>query len=744
MRLRPLLVSASLLACPFAHAGMRVDGVLDEPEWEAAQVFEDFVVTQPLTYEVPLHPTRVRLASTPEGIAIGFEVTQPASTERRRPITPRDANNPGDRVNVYLDLDGDAKVVYNMTVALSGSVQDGTITNENLYSTDWDGDWQSAVVDHGDRWSVEILVPWSIASMQDSDAPTRRIGILFDRFVGSIQQRSASARASFSLPRYTSEFPKVEIAQYRASVFHVFPYATLSYDFVGDAIEQKVGGDVFWKPSGDFQLTAAINPDFGQVEADELVVNFDAVEVFFSDRRPFFTENQGVFDLRTPDSGLLIYTRRIGGARDDAPGLAAEIDAAVKVNGSLGALTYGVLAAAERDHADDLGSAFYGQRFVYPLGDLQLGSLATYTDRPFLDRDATVHAVDGVWRPSEAWLVTGMVLGSFVDDDGAEKDGSGAWLRAFWSPSETWQHEVEAMHFDRELDFNDMGFQRRASYNELEYTVTRRSRDFAETDPRELVTWSFEPQLRWNDEGDRLPHSWIIARDVAYRGGAERHTDLIVSTSGTDDLISRGNGDVHIEPRLTSFYNVWFTPRLEDLRLRGAVLVLQEGNDDYALQLEAKAEWFVRENFTVDAFLNPRISRDWLIWREGDLLASFEREQIAFGANFNFFPAPRHELRVKVQWLSIDAHDATALRIGARGELVESDDLVEDFTVNNFGIQARYRWTFAPQSDLYAVYSRGGFAVDEAPSSTAPDELFTDALELRDADQVLVKVRYRF
>ena len=124
-------------------------------------------------------------------------MTQPASTARQRPITPRDANNPGDRVNVYLDLDGDAKVIYNMTVALSGSVQDGTITNENLYSSDWDGDWESAVVDHGDRWVVEYLVPWSIASMRESDAPTRTIGILFDRFVGAIQQRSASARASF-------------------------------------------------------------------------------------------------------------------------------------------------------------------------------------------------------------------------------------------------------------------------------------------------------------------------------------------------------------------------------------------------------------------------------------------------------------------------------------------------------------------------------------------------------------------
>ena len=60
----------------------------------------------------------------------------------------------------------------------------------------------------------------------------------------------------------------------------------------------KFGADIQWKPSGSFQLTAALNPDFGQVEADELVVNFDAIEVLFSDKRPFFAENQALFDVR--------------------------------------------------------------------------------------------------------------------------------------------------------------------------------------------------------------------------------------------------------------------------------------------------------------------------------------------------------------------------------------------------------------------------------------------------------------
>ena len=105
---------------------------------------------------------------------------------------------------------------------------------------------------------------------------------------------------SFSRPRYVSEFPKVEIDQYPGSLLHFFPYASVANDLVGDEVDMKLGADIQWKPSGNFQLTAALNPDFGQVEADELVVNFDAIEVLFSDKRPFFAENQALFDIRVP------------------------------------------------------------------------------------------------------------------------------------------------------------------------------------------------------------------------------------------------------------------------------------------------------------------------------------------------------------------------------------------------------------------------------------------------------------
>jgi hypothetical protein len=739
------VLAIGVLPAVNVQAAIRVDGRLDEPEWSAARRFDHFFVTEPLTRSPPRYPTVVQLLPTPEGIVVGFLCTHPPETRRLREITPRDANIPGDRVNIYIDFDADAKVAYNMTVGLNGAQQDGTLTNEVVFSADWDGDWLSEVAETDADWSVEMLIPWSIASMRGNDAPTRTVALLFDRVLGATAERSATQPITFNSSRYVSSFEHVEIAQYRAPLFHLFPYASLLSDQLTDEMDGRFGADILWKPSGNLQLIAALNPDFGQVEADELVVNFDAIEAFFTDKRPFFTENQGMFDVRTPDEGLLIYTRRIGGPRDDDPERAAEIDGALKLTGNALGVDYGVLSAVERGYGDDLNSLFYAQRLVLPTTFTNLGYLGTYVDRPFFDRTAQVHALDAVWRPNERWLLTAQVLGSFVDEKDTSRNGDGAWTHVFYSPSARWEHELWLTHFGARLDFNDMGFQRRSSLNEAEYTLKRRYSDFGAGDPRGSVAWGLTPVARWNDSGAQLPHLFLIRRFAQNRSGAVLDTHVSYSSSGVDDLISRGNGDVQQDARLTQASQSYQSPRIGRFRFYAALDVFQEGNEGFAAELDANAQFFALENLTLGVSLTPLWSRDWLIWLQDDLLASFHRRHVASGIDIDWFPRRNHEMRVKFQWLALEAHAPIPFRIGAHGELIESGDVVAPFTVNNLGLQIRYRWTFAVQSDFYAVYSRGGLTFDDQPPlERSAGGMFKDALELRDADQVLVKVRYRF
>ena len=736
-------IALGLAAGP-ASAAIKVDGQLDEPEWARARVFNDFRVTQPYTLGSPRHPTEVRLLGTPEGIVIGFRCVQPASTPRQKEQTPRDTDNNGDRVNVYLDLDADAKVAYNVTIALAGSLQDATITNENLYSTDWDGDYLYAVRDLENEWFVEVLLPWTLASMKNPRTAKRTVGIVFDRVIAETQERSALEGKSFSRPRYLSEFPKVEIDQYQSSLFHVFPYATAASDFVASQGDLKFGADILWKPSGSFQLTAALNPDFGQVEADELVVNFDAIEVLFSDKRPFFAENQALFDVRLAGDDRLIYTRRVGGPRDDDPTRAAEIDGAVKLNGTVGEFDFGLLSAVESDYGDDIGRAFAAPRLRWSAGAWTVGYLGAFTDRPFFDRTAQVHATDFIWRPGEKLSVQGQFLTSQIDQADLDSSDDGALLRASFTPSPDWQHQALLLHLGRDLDYTDLGFQERSSLNRAFYSVSRRYREFAASDRRAGVLWRTELELNRNDSGEQLSPILGFFREAQQRSGAVLTSKLELAGEGVDDLISRGNGNVNVEDRLGVLEQTYQSARIGKWRGYGRASLLQEGNDDYAIEAESKVEYFARADLSAALRVIMLWSRDWLIWMEDDLLASFHRMQATLAGDLNWFPAPNQELRLKLQWLAIDAREATPFRIAPSGDLVESADLVSDFQVNNFGLQVRYRWTFAPQSDFYVVYGRGGLEFEDDPVEGGISHLFSSAFDLRDSDQLIVKVRYRF
>ena len=96
------------------------------------------------------------------------------------------------------------------------------------------------------------------------------------------------------------------------------------------------------------------------------------------------------------------------------------------------------------------------------------------------------------------------------------------------------------------------------------------------------------------------------------------------------------------------------------------------------------------DRLSIDGQINPRWSRDWLIWLDGKRLGSFRRTQWDTALNLNWFPKARHELRAKLQWFAIDAHAGKAYRIDPRGHLLR-DGAADDFSVNNFGLQLRYR-----------------------------------------------------
>jgi hypothetical protein len=152
--------------------------------------------------------------------------------------------------------------------------------------------------------------------------------------------------------------------------------------------------------------------------------------------------------------------------------------------------------------------------------------------------------------------------------------------------------------------------------------------------------------------------------------------------------------------------------------------------------------FFVSDALNFSVGLYGERSPDWLVWQEANLIGAFDGREFSLDAGLNWLPGNRHELRVKLQAIAIGARIKQAYRVAPDGEAVASDDAIDDFSVRNLGFQIRYRYEIGPLSYLYVVYGRGGFEQDD--SALRGGRALRDSFGLRDDEQLLVKLSYRF
>ncbi|MFD0726211.1 DUF5916 domain-containing protein [Lysobacter brunescens] len=739
------LLSALVFSLPLPVLAVQVDGRIDPTEWADAQRIDDFRLTQPLTRAPSPHATEAWYKATEYGLAIAFRNRQPARVPRTRQRFQRDRNGNVDRVNVYVDFDGDGRSGYNFMVGLSNDIADSTISNENQFNGDWDGHWTHAVSEDDDGWSAEMLIPWHIAPMRQGDGATRTIGLALDRVVGDSNERMAWPAISFNEQRYLSELRKVEVPQYSQSLLAITPYVVGLYDNVGGKADFDAGADIFWKPNGQFQLSGTINPDFGQVESDGIVVNFSAIETFFGDKRPFFTENQGYFEVPFGSLGnaqQLIYTRRIGAPADDGSG-AGDVAAAVKINGSAGGFGYGVFAATEND---DAGRDFYALRATRDFAGQGVGAMLTRVNRPFLDREATVFSLDHRWSPNARWTVRSNVVGSSVVQNGDRLRDTGGQMRIDHQINDAWRQQLYLLHTGGDLQLNDFGFLDRNNFNYGRYEVSRRITGLPEDSPYASHQWRYAVSRRTNDDGVHIADAFAINRGSERRDGGNQFVEIAGWTSGHEDLITRGHGAVKHPGRLFGFAERFFPKKTHwsfyaNLRYSAEGL---GGIDRGAWSVTLEPAYAVNDDLSFSAGLELQRNPDWLLWRGDNLLGTFGSEQAFLSLGSVWLIDPKQELRVRLEALGLDAEAKRAWRVAADGTPVRSNDALDDFALRNLGFQVRYRYEFAPLSYLYVAYVRGGSLFQRGVGPYSVGDEFTGAFDLRDSEQLLVKLSYRF
>jgi hypothetical protein len=270
----------------------------------------------PFSLAEPKHYQKVLIQEDEKGMYFGFINEQPRESIRSNRHERDNEMANADKAGLAIDFDGDGLTAYGFTVSAGGSISDGIYRNENEVNYDWDADWDSATHIEGDAWFIEMFIPWSIAPMKSQKGDVRKVKLSFWRMVREEFRVNTSIKGNPRQEKFMSLFHEYEFQNYNVSKLDFFPFINITENRVLENQDTKAGAEIFWKIDSGKQLNVALNPDFGQVESDELVVNFSSSETFYSDKRPFFSENHSLFDVKGYMFFYLINTRRIGAAPD--------------------------------------------------------------------------------------------------------------------------------------------------------------------------------------------------------------------------------------------------------------------------------------------------------------------------------------------------------------------------------------------------------------------------------------------
>ena len=773
-------------------ANIKIDGRVDEPIWSEIPAFDRMIVSEPDTLEKPTHITKTRILYTDKGLYVAGEFEQPKESLVER-LSSRDEMINRDEMGVAIDSSGKGLYGNFFRLALGGSKIDGKISPERNLTSQWDGPWIGETAVTQDGWSGEMFIPWSALSMPDG-SQERQIAIAIFRKVAYMDELYTWPALPFSQPRFISAFALAELEKVNPrQQWEIYPYVSATSDEIRNEADGRGGIDVAWRPSSNLQLTATVNPDFGSVESDDVVVNLTAYETFFPEKRLFFLEGTEVFvtsprsNPRGPGSpsgsggrqspgmyrmepSTLLNTRRIGGSAKQVTipegvtvsgveqGKPSELTGAVKAVGQSGNLRYGVLSAFEKEAElvgvdDETGSElmvvedgrdFGVVRLLYEQagdgGRKSIGYMGTLAANP--DDDALVHGID-----THLLSRTGKVSWDtqFLTSDVDGRSGYGVFSDLSWNPKRGVGHNFSLDFLDNELDISDLGFLRRNDYVGLKYRFFQ-SRSQGLPDWQRNRRIGVYSQVYHNTDGLLMESYLGVMATWLTNKNLELAANFNIKPQHYDDRNSRGNG---IYRKETGFYSA-LSIGTDSAKKFAFSAMLQGRAEDlgdvtYVTTLGFTYSPVDRFSVDLDLVLNKR--NEWVVYRGGQDFTSYDALEIQPNLSVDFFISAKQQLRLKLQWAGIDANESQFWSVpDGVGDLIprykDLNEPSENFTVSRLTAQVRYRWEIGPLSDLFLVYTRGSNLPNQVDATFAP--LFRDAMNEPIIDVFTMKLRYRF
>jgi hypothetical protein len=448
-------------------APLTLDGVLNEALYTTERPFDGLIQVAPNAGEPATERSDLWISYDDRNIYLScrcHETAPPAEwivNELRRD-TGGLRNN--EHIGVLFDTFYDRRSGFAFYTNPLGARADYSIVDEGQSNTDWNPVWTSKTGRFEGGWTVEMAIPFK--SLRYRAGPDQVWGIQIRRSVRhknewdyltpvprilagpqALNRVSAGGTlVGLDLPETGKNIELKPFAIERSTTDRVRTPQIIN------RIGGEVGGDLKYAVTPNLTADLTVNTDFAQVEADEQQVNLTRFTLFFPEKRDFFLEGRGIFDFArggnstgggtgATDTPQLFYTRRIG--LDN--GGVVPINVGGRLTGKLGKYAVGLM---------NIGTA----------GDAAFKAQPTNFTVVRLKRDVLKRSSIGAMVTNRSVGVSGTGSNAVYGVDGAFLLTQALTAGAYWAQSQTTGVTGSNQSYQGRLDYAEDRYGAKAEF----------------------------------------------------------------------------------------------------------------------------------------------------------------------------------------------------------------------------------------------------------------------------------------
>jgi len=280
---------------------IKIDGVLDEAAWETAESSPEFWQYFPSDSVLAEHQTSFRLLYNDHTLYAGIRAEKADGDYVISSLRRDFRGTVSDNVVMMFDPFRDGTTAYVFGVTPYGVQRDVFVSDGgSSFNTTWDVKWQVETTTFDDHFILEIAIPLNSLKFREGETRWR-----FQCYRWNIQSSEQSALTRvpqnqlFSSLAFMSDLVFEKPLGKTRTPVSVIPYVNglLQKDFETDNFGKslKYGGDAKVAIGNAMNLDITVNPDFSNVEVDDIFTNLTRFEVFLPEKRQFFIDNSDLF-----------------------------------------------------------------------------------------------------------------------------------------------------------------------------------------------------------------------------------------------------------------------------------------------------------------------------------------------------------------------------------------------------------------------------------------------------------------